>query len=263
MNSSVDSQIAGLKNSIIGPQATEVVKDAENVTQTLNGKPLSGNNGIFEDDGVTAKNAANAKNVSTSINNKLISDIFEDDGVTVKNATMSEKAEKSIKKSDDSGYVGLIQNVTNGVISTTDGYKIEIKKEISFTVDTGNNKIILGEALKDGDIIEAAVIYSIGSGDSHASFTFRGTFAFTQVNSVETAYISFSPITDAFHSEAGSWSLFDLSLAPDPLNKTTAFLVKLNQCTINFPTSTVDNLTGRILKVGGVSSIKKIYKIIT
>ena len=87
MNSSVDTRIKTLKDSLVGSQATEVVKDAENVTKTLNGKPLSRNGGIFENDGVTAKNATNTKNVSTSINNKLISDIFEDDGVTAKNAT--------------------------------------------------------------------------------------------------------------------------------------------------------------------------------
>ncbi len=148
MNSSVDSQIAGLKNSLVGSQATEVVKDAENVTKTLNGKPLTGNSGIFEDDGVTVKKATDAKNVSTSINNKLISDIFEDDGVTVKQAT------KAIKKNDGS-FLGLTKDVETEILSSYDNnHQLLIPQKIKVWEGNSTTRINLSAFLKEGDIVE-------------------------------------------------------------------------------------------------------------
>ena len=66
--------------------------NAKNVTTSINGKQLSN---IFETNGTTVKNATNAnnaKNVTTSINGKTISEIFESDGTTVKNATSADNA---------------------------------------------------------------------------------------------------------------------------------------------------------------------------
>ena len=95
MDSSIDAKIETLKNNLVGSQAVEVAKNAKNVTKTLNGKELSGNSGIFEDDGTTVKNATEAKNINNSINSKPISNIFEDGSIALKQANVAKKALKS------------------------------------------------------------------------------------------------------------------------------------------------------------------------
>lgn len=151
MNSSVDSRIAGLKNSLVGSQATEVVKDAENVTKTLNGKPLTGNGGIFENDGVTAKNSVN---VTSAINGKPVSGengIFEDDGVTVKKATNSDNAEKATNDSDGNN---IITTYATNIFHPIKYTKINITSPTALFYKDDSITIQLEEAIEYGVLYE-------------------------------------------------------------------------------------------------------------
>lgn len=118
------------------PVASEAYKasmavNSTNVTSQINGKDIST---IFEEDGITAKNATNAVsatnatnatnaenatnatnatnsqnsvNVTTNINGQAITDIFETDGITAKKATMAEQA-------DTATTATIAQNIDGG-----------------------------------------------------------------------------------------------------------------------------------------------------
>ena len=128
---------------------------ADNVESTINNKSI---NDIFEDDGVTAKEATHATeadtathateadtatNVTGQINGEAIASIFEDDGMTIKQATTSERAV----------YLnGKVIPVTLGgeLSSAGDGAQIEL-----FATGTASEQLSVGSALEyNGEIAE-------------------------------------------------------------------------------------------------------------
>lgn len=93
---SIEQSIESIEQTVEGVQdGTIAATNAKNVSSTIAGKAITD---IFEKNGTTVKNATNANhadratNVTTNINGKLISSIFETDGTTVKNATNASTA---------------------------------------------------------------------------------------------------------------------------------------------------------------------------
>lgn len=78
------SKDIALIEDITGGEIT--IDDAKNVTTSINGKAITD---IFETNGTTVKNATN---VTGSINGKAITDIFESGSATVKKASLAETA---------------------------------------------------------------------------------------------------------------------------------------------------------------------------
>lgn len=93
---SIEQSIESIEQTVEGVQdGTIAATNAKNVSSTIAGKAITD---IFEKNGTTVKNATNANradsatNVTTNINGKKISGIFEDNGTTVKNATNASTA---------------------------------------------------------------------------------------------------------------------------------------------------------------------------
>ena len=117
--------------------------DAKNVTTSINGKQLSN---IFETNGTTVKNATNAnnaKNVTTSINGKTISEIFESDGTTVKKATSANNATNTSFSTVTFTEVPIsADNIANITLAEGKTYQFYLKLEKKskfYDLPTGNN----------------------------------------------------------------------------------------------------------------------------
>lgn len=109
--------------------------------------------------------------------------VLNADGVTYDSLIMQNavNSTNAIKKDDNSGYNGFTQNVTSGIISTTDGYIIPIKQNLSFTQSIEGEQtydkycklVLTNYQLRDGDKIELHIQYN-GSGEIYRKYVFTG-----------------------------------------------------------------------------------------
>lgn len=182
--------------------------------------------------------------------------VLNADGVTYDSLIM-QNAVNAIKKDDNSGYNGLTQNVISGAISTTDGYKIEVKKNISFTIDTSNSTIVLGEALNDGDIIEIIVKTAT------SALVLRGIVYVR--SSITKIPIYFSPVCHIISGNNGGCTFDVITLTPSEAYPTTTFVAKYALYSFYCPSSAGGTVTGDPVTevgLGTAFSIDTIYKII-
>ena len=107
--------------------------NAKNVTTSINGKQLSN---IFETNGTTVKNATNANNannVTTSINGNPLSNIFETNGTTVKKATSADNATNTSFSTETFEYKQISKTISNNYINLGKGktyqFYLEVKKQ--------------------------------------------------------------------------------------------------------------------------------------
>lgn len=135
-------------------------------------------------------------------------------------------------------------------------YKVEIKKEISFTINTSDSTITLEESLRGGDIIEIVVETAT------SAFVLRGSVF---VNSKLTkSPIRFSPIVSILSGGSGGCGLEVVTLTPSDSYPTNVFRAKYAMYTFLCPSSSRGNVTGdpsSEFELSNAFTIKKVYKI--
>ena len=162
----------------------------------------------------------------------------------------------------NSKYTNFMLDNTSGELyfnplnSNDTKYKIEIKKEISFTIDTSDSTIVLGEALNDGDIIE------IIAKTATSALVLRGIVYVR--SSITKIPIYFSPVCHILSGNNGGCSFDVITLTPSEAYPTTTFVAKYASYSFYCPSSSGGTVTGDPADehgLGNVFTIKKVYKI--
>lgn len=156
--------------------------NAKNVTTSINGKQLSN---IFETNGTTVKNATNAnnaKNVTASINGKAISKIFESDGTTVKKATSAD-------------------NATNTSFSTATFENIKISGKNWITLEQGKTYQFYLELKKQSTFYDLPTEDNAGYSQKKLGLNYinMGTLTVPTINNNDTPVLCFLPTVNTVY----------------------------------------------------------------
>lgn len=135
-------------------------------------------------------------------------------------------------------------------------YKVEIKKEISFTINTTDSTITLEESLRGGDMIEV-IVETVTT-----AFVLRGRVFVGPV--LDKMPIYFPPIGTILVGEGDGCMLAMIKLVPLVPYPTNVFRAKYAMYTFLCPSSSRGNVTGdpsSEFELSNVFTIKKVYKI--